>query len=533
MIWFAILIPKADRGGMTLPGYLDPQRRYRPLKHPVLNDWGDIEVQVLDQTPTESPYYRATETALMRSLPDVAEPYIHPYCATNSALPRLHDAWEDEDYAIVLLEDRSSLSPLIEAWTMNESSKRQEVALQHLHWMYQMTDLWMLLTELAGRPSLVRLDNLRLDAEDLLCLQRLYLETSDQSVSLNQLGDTWSQLFRFSQMSPHPDIAELIQRLQQGQISSPQRLRSHLDQILDSLQPDSQTEEEEDDDPTGWNFQEEDFTITAPIIPTVQLTHAGQTDIGRQRRHNEDTFLLWLRQHQRETPTSRTESARGLYVLCDGMGGHEGGDVASAIAVETVADRILPYWDEDFPEQWRINEAIAAANTAIYDLNQDQGRRGNRRMGTTLVMLLVDNNRAAIAHVGDSRLYRLTVSGGLELLTRDHELGQQSIAQGVDPTVAYQTPQAYQLTQALGPRESVRPDVRFLPILENTLFLLASDGLTDRSLVELHWKTHLKPYLAVSTNLNFAPQELIDLANQENGRDNVTAVLVRVELKSF
>ncbi|WP_159788807.1 serine/threonine phosphatase [Sodalinema gerasimenkoae] len=533
MIWFAILIPKADGGGMTLPVYLDPQRRYRPLKRPVLNDWGDIEVQVSDQTPAESPYYRSIAGESLRSIPDLAEPYIHPYCATNSALPRLHDAWENEQYAIVLLEDRSSLLPLIEGWQVKQSSKRQEVALQQLHWMYQMTDLWILLTELAGRPSLMQLDNLLLDDDDLLCLQRLHLETVDHEVSLKQLGETWSQLFRFSEMSPHLDIAQLIQRLQQGQIASPERLRSHLDQLLDSLQPQLVNEDEDDDDPTGWNFAEEDLTVTAPIIPTIQLTHAGQTDIGRQRRHNEDTFLLWLRQHQRETPNSRTESARGLYILCDGMGGHEGGDVASAIAIETVADRILPYWDEAFPEQWRINEAIAAANTAIYQLNQDQGRRGNRRMGTTLVMLLLDGNQAAIAHVGDSRLYRLTVSGGLELLTRDHELGQQSIAQGVDPALAYQTPQAYQLTQALGPRESVRPDIRFLPVLENTLFLLASDGLTDRSLVELHWKTHLKPYLAVSSNLNFAPQELIDLANQENGRDNITAVLVRAELKSL
>lgn len=533
MIWFAILIPKADGGGMTLPVYLDPQRRYRPLKRPVLNDWGDIEVQVSDQMPGESPYYRSTGKGSSLSIPDLAEPYIHPYCATNSALPRLHDAWENEEYAIILLEDRSSLLPLIEGWRVKQASKRQEVALQQLHWMYQMTDLWMLLTELAGRPSLMQLDNLRLDDDDLLCLQRLHLETVDHEVSLKQLGETWSQLFRFSEMSPHLDIAQLIQRLQQGQIASPERLRSHLDQLLDSLQPQLVNEDEDDDDPTGWNFAEEDLTVTAPIIPTIQLTHAGQTDIGRQRRHNEDTFLLWLRQHQRETPNSRTESARGLYILCDGMGGHEGGDVASAIAIETVADRILPYWDEAFPEQWRINEAIAAANTAIYQLNQDQGRRGNRRMGTTLVMLLLDGNQAAIAHVGDSRLYRLTVSGGLELLTRDHELGQQSIAQGVDPALAYQTPQAYQLTQALGPRESVRPDIRFLPVLENTLFLLASDGLTDRSLVELHWKTHLKPYLAVSANLNFAPQELIDLANQENGRDNITAVLVRAELKSL
>ena len=320
MIWFAILIPKTDGGGMTLPVYLDPQRRYRPLKRPVLNNWGDIEVRVSDQNPGESPYYRSSQGS-MPSIPDVAEPYIHPYCATNSALPRLHDAWDNERYAIVLLEDRSQLSPLMESWTGKSSLKRQQVALQQLHWLYQMTDLWMLLTELEARPSLMRLENLRLDQDDLLCLQRLYPETTADSLSLKQLGDTWSRLFRVSQMSPHLDIAQLIQRLQQGQISSPERLRSHLDQLFESLQPQFAAEDEEDDDPTGWNFAEEDLTVTAPITPTIQLTHAGQTDIGRQRRHNEDTFLLWLRQHQRETPNLRTESARGLYILCDGMGG--------------------------------------------------------------------------------------------------------------------------------------------------------------------------------------------------------------------
>ena len=115
----------------------------------------------------------------------------------------------------------------------------------------------------------------------------------------------------------------------------------------------------------------------------------------------------------------------------------------------------------------------------------------------------------------------------------DHEVGQREILRGVEPSIAYARPDAYQLTQALGPRDEnfINPDVQFLQLSEDTLLLLASDGLTDNDLVEQHWRTHLEPLLSSRANLETGVSELIDLANQYNGHDNITAVLIRAKVR--
>jgi protein phosphatase len=138
-----------------------------------------------------------------------------------------------------------------------------------------------------------------------------------------------------------------------------------------------------------------------------------------------------------------------------------------------------------------------------------------------------------VAHVGDSRLYRVTPKRGLEQITVDHEVGQREISRGVEPSVAYSRPDAYQLTQALGPRDEhlIIADVQFLEINEDSLFVLASDGLSDNDLLKIHWQTHLAPLLSSSANLESGVQALIDLANHYNGHDNITAVVIRAKVR--
>jgi protein phosphatase len=147
-------------------------------------------------------------------------------------------------------------------------------------------------------------------------------------------------------------------------------------------------------------------------------------------------------------------------------------------------------------------------------------------------MLLMQNTKLAVAHLGDSRLYRLTPKGGLEQMTVDHEVGQREIAKGLSPSVAYARPDAYQLTQALGPRDAdfVHPDINFFEIHEDCLLLLVSDGLSDHDLLETNWQTHLTPLLSSSTNLESGLSDLVDLANEYNGHDNITAILIRVKV---
>ncbi|MGL4881016.1 MAG: serine/threonine phosphatase, partial [Waterburya sp.] len=114
----------------------------------------------------------------------------------------------------------------------------------------------------------------------------------------------------------------------------------------------------------------------------------------------------------------------------------------------------------------------------------------------------------------------------------DHEVGQREINRGVEPDIAYGRPDAYQLTQALGPRESnyVRPDIQFLEVTEDCLLLLCSDGLSDNDLLENHWEEYLEPLISSGSDLQAGLFKLINLANEYNGHDNITAILVKIKL---
>ncbi|HAN46932.1 MAG TPA: protein phosphatase [Cyanobacteria bacterium UBA8156] len=279
-----------------------------------------------------------------------------------------------------------------------------------------------------------------------------------------------------------------------------------------------------------------DPEIPPAMVPTAQalttragLAAAGYSDAGPQRANNEDHYGVFCRWQMAETlATGEQQQARGFFVVCDGMGGHAGGEVASALAVESLAMQFQPFWDKGMPGVQTLTDIVLEANRVIYQQNEVELRRDYGRMGTTLVLLVVVDNQAAIVHVGDSRIYRVTANQ-LEQLTRDHEVAEQLIDRGVDPMTARTRPDAHQLTQALGPFESDRivPTVAFFELTEPSLFVLCSDGVCDYDLIEQNWKHALLPHLAPHTSLRTGAKELVELANQFNGHDNATAVLVR------
>jgi protein phosphatase len=285
---------------------------------------------------------------------------------------------------------------------------------------------------------------------------------------------------------------------------------------------------------------DDDTAAESDDIPTVvlpmkliQIEDAGRTDVGRQRDHNEDFFTIQTELSKVDAPAERSLQFRGLYILCDGMGGHAGGEVASTTAVNSLKEYFHTHWTDSLPSEEVIRGAIQFANKTIYDLNQASDRSGVGRMGTTLLMVLVQDTQLAIAHVGDSRLYRFSRRRGLEQITTDHEVGQREMQRGVEASIAYARPDAYQLTQALGPRDEnfVNPDVQFLELNEDALLLLCSDGLTDNDLLETHSQTHVEPLISSQVNLEQGVSQLIDLANQYNGHDNITAVAIRVKVR--
>ena len=118
-------------------------------------------------------------------------------------------------------------------------------------------------------------------------------------------------------------------------------------------------------------------------------------------------------------------------------------------------------------------------------------------------------------------------------MTLDHEVGQREINWGIEPSLAYARPDAYQLTQALGPRHQndIKPSISYHDIAEDTLFLLCSDGLSDNDFLEHHETSHIAPMLSSKSNLEARLADLIDLANEHNGHDNITAIVTRLKLK--
>ncbi|MDJ0673863.1 MAG: serine/threonine phosphatase [Calothrix sp. MO_167.B42] len=568
---------------LMIGDYLDSQQRYQLLE-PLLFDNTQVCVRVLDCQPYQITPLKVILAKQPRDVPDslggdlgnfppLAQTYIALQPQLHKGIPPIHDAWQQDSMEVVLLEDRSGWQSLLELWQEDSTT-----SLQILECFHQITQLWELLEPFDACGSLLELSNLRLDEDQSLALQRLYVgnthlakdispeteisngDGEQPTPTLQALGKAWHHLFSKSQRTQFGSMLNLLADLEQGKIASPTDLQSRLAEIADELQDNDPESDHANNDTNNFVGEQnsdsgeipasptilqpdapEDTTVIADDLPTVNLPmqlssldDAGYTDVGRQRNHNEDCFGIETEISKIELPKSKTLNVRGLYILCDGMGGHAGGEVASELAVNTLRDYFQTHWTgKQLPSEEIIRQGVIAANQAIFDLNQSDARSGVGRMGTTLVMMLVQENKVAVAHVGDSRLYRLTRKQGLEQVTVDHEVGQREIARGVEATIAYARPDAYQLTQALGPRDanSLDPDVQFLEINEDTLFVLVSDGLSDNDLLVTNWKTHLLPLLSSGVNLDTGVKELINLANEYNGHDNITAVLIRAKVR--
>jgi protein phosphatase len=215
------------------------------------------------------------------------------------------------------------------------------------------------------------------------------------------------------------------------------------------------------------------------------------------------------------------------------MGGHAGGQEASQLAVRVLRDKLEPLLKSENTEKRDLaadlKEAVLEANRAIFERNEGSGGQGRERSGTTVVALLLANKKAWLIHVGDSRAY-LTTGAGTRLLTTDHNVGNREIGHGADPDQAWERGDADQLTQALGPFQNdyLRPDVRCFSIDEDCLFLLCSDGVSDNDFIERQETDLLRPLTVFGGDLEQGCEKLINSANNANGHDNLTAVLVRV-----
>lgn len=230
---------------------------------------------------------------------------------------------------------------------------------------------------------------------------------------------------------------------------------------------------------------------------------AVRTDTGRQRNANEDSYF----------------TRPPVFVVADGMGGAQAGEVASKAAAESF-DRELP----KAPPERVLRETIEAANRTIHEhARSDPSLAG---MGTTTTAAIVDPEaeEVAIGHVGDSRAYRLR-GGKLERLTRDHSLVEEMRRKGqLTDAQAEDHPQRSIITRALGPEPSVEVDLQTVPAQAGDVFLICSDGLTTMLDDE-----HISRLLNRATSMQSAVRALVDEANRAGGRDNITVIAFRLE----
>lgn len=249
------------------------------------------------------------------------------------------------------------------------------------------------------------------------------------------------------------------------------------------------------------------------------LQSASLTDPGRVRDHNEDCI------------ESRPEI--GLYVLADGMGGYNAGEVASGMATSLIADGLQEAWrprdvermgreDAKVLAEKLIREQITRSNSAIFTTSQNNPECAG--MGTTLVVTLFHDNFLAVAHIGDSRLYRLR-GENMEQVTRDHSLLQEQLDSGlITPEEAKLSQNKNLVTRALGIDPAVEPEIHVYETQVEDIYLLCSDGLSDMVDDEEVRLT----LITLKTNPTLTVQQLVQAANDNGGRDNISAMLIRV-----
>jgi protein phosphatase len=470
----------------------------------------------LDTKPQEPP-------DLLFPLPHHALAYAHLY-QYQLHLPQLHGFCSlkraDETIEIPLLDnipidsEGKLLPSLVEAWGT-------ATALEQAYWLWQAIDLWAPLSGAGVLSSSVLMDNLRVDGWRLrLCELIPDYPTGDAKVTLAKLGTLWLKTLP----GADPEIADRLEALflkMQAEKASLRDVARELNNII--LEQAARL-------PLEWQI-------------------AGGTDAGSLHQHNEDSYY--------PTPLELAHDPTGgkIAIICDGVAGHDGGEVASQMAVKLLQIQAQNLYQELInsdrivsPEQicQAIGAIVRVVNNTITAQNQSQGREQLARMGTTMVMAIQVNQQIRtrngvgnsheiyIAHVGDSRAYWITPER-CQLLTIDDDIATREVKQGRDLSWhSANRPDATALTQALGMKagELLLPTVQRFMAIEDGILLLCSDGLSDRNLVESSWQDYAARILQTEIPLTEAVQSWLALAHRENGADNISLVLMSCEVSS-
>ncbi len=237
----------------------------------------------------------------------------------------------------------------------------------------------------------------------------------------------------------------------------------------------------------------------------------AKSDVGKVREINEDSFYI-------SNPLDKVQ----LYMLADGMGGYNGGEIASKLAIQTAKKYIVNNFEQIEKDRDSIiqllGSSIEYANMIVYEKSKEN--KELEGMGTTLEICLIYNSKVYIGHIGDSRIYRIRKSF-IRKLTQDHSYVQKLVKDGeITQEEAEHHPKKNMLMKALGCNAFVEPDVMVKGLLKDDILLMCSDGLSN--LVDEE-----NIYKIAKANIEQASKELVQMANDKGGYDNITVVIIK------
>ena len=477
-----------------------------------------------------------TQPSLSPTVPtdwsDDVLPYLHLY-PQRLHLPEVYGFCPQTDDTpasrIFLLENvpldaKGKLYPAIaQAW-------KQATVVRQVYWLWQLLQLWSPLLEQGVASSLLSAHNIRVEG------WRVRLCQLFNDADVLEAGA--------AEPMPAPRLADLANRWLEWITSVEPGVAERLQAICDQMREDGC-------ELSAIAAQLNQLLMEQAAQLPLQVHIVGATDTGPQRSHNEDTC------YPTAPGKNRAESlASHLAIVCDGIGGHEGGEVASQTAVRSLKLQAQALLAEVEAQTELVSPAllmqqleasVRVVNNLIANQNDTQGREERRRMGTTLVMALQvpqrlpaidgstgNGHELYLVNVGDSRAYwmtprychRLTVDD--DVAAREARLGRALYRE------ALHRPDAGALTQAIGTRDAefLRPTIQRFILEEDGILLLCSDGLSDHGLIEQSWAEYTDAIVKGKHSLELAAKTWIDLANRKNGHDNTSVVLLRCIVSS-
>ncbi|MGB3201513.1 MAG: protein phosphatase 2C domain-containing protein [Nodosilinea sp.] len=496
--------------------------RYQPYLWVVGSDLESLPVDELvgQRYRVVAPYiWLDTQPDQRPSAPDTfpaeARPYLqaHPH---RLHVPGLYGVLERTGAAPILLLDNApihpqagELLPELEAGLFSASPLRQA------NWLWQLWALWGSLGDLGLGRSLLLPGNLRVDGWRLR-LRELVANGDADPPTLADLANLWRSLLSPLHLAVSEPLRAIVNQLDAG-ILDAETLALDLNQIL----------------------------LRQAAAVSTRIALAGATAQGPTQPRNEDA--CW--------PQGVQTEAAGLQIaiVCDGVGGHDDGAIASQLAVQSLQIQLQALLAEAqnelrvLPPQiivQQLEAIIRIVNELINFQNDNRGRVGRQRMGTTLVMAVVIPQRVQtdqgwervsevyLAHVGDSRAYWITPDYCHPLTVDDDIAGREVIACRQTWPMAQERSDAGALTQALGTRsgEHLAPHIQRFVFDETGILLLCSDGLSDNYRIEDAWANYIGLIIKDIVTLDSAVASWIELANQKNGHDNTAVVLMQHKL---